>query len=104
MKKNTYTLIAKKINKTSVLFSLIMLLSCAYIVCVYKTVTIASHYEKQRIAYSELQSIIGQKEHAYIQITSTIDVESALALGYQRSTGDEVAYIDTHKDIALAVR
>lgn len=103
MKKNTYKLIANKINKTSVLFSLIVLLSCTYIVCVYKTVTVASHFEKERIAYSELQAVVGQKEHAYIQKTATIDVETALALGYERSTG-EVAYIDTNKDVALAVR
>ena len=103
MKKNTFTLLFKKINRTSVLFSLIVLLSLTYIVCVYKTVTIASHYEKQRIAYSELQAVVGQKEHEYIEKTSVIDVETALALGYERSTGD-VAYIDTHKDTALAVR
>ncbi len=104
MKKNTYTVLVQKINKTSVLFSLIVLLSCTYIVCVYKTVTIASHFEKERAAFSELQAVVGQKEHVYIQKTSLIDVETALALGYEKSTNDEVAYIDTHKDVALAVR
>lgn len=104
MKKTTYTFIAKKISLTSVLFSLIILLSCTYIVCVYKTVTIASHFEKERVAFSELQAEVGQKEHVYIQKTATIDVETALALGYERSTADEVAYIDTHTDSALAVR
>ncbi|MES2985755.1 MAG: hypothetical protein V4686_01350 [Patescibacteria group bacterium] len=102
MKKNIYKLLAK-INRTSALFSLIILLSCTYIVCVYKTVTIASHYEREQIAFSELQAVVGQKEHEYIQKTSTIDVETALALGYERSTG-AVAYIDTVKDVALAVR
>lgn len=104
MKKNTFTLLFKKINRTSVLFSLIVLLSCTYIICVYKTVTIASHFEKERVTFSELQAVVGQKEHAYIQKKATIDVETALALGYERSTTDEVAYIDTHKDVALAVR
>lgn len=66
--------------------------------------TIASHYEKERIAFSELQAVVGQKEHVYIQKTSMIDVETALALGYEKSSSDAVAYIDTHKDVALAVR
>lgn len=104
MKKNTLTTITNKINRTSVLFALIVFLSFTYIACVYKTVTVASRYEKERVAFSELQATVGQKEHEYIQKTSAIDVKTALALGYEKSTSEEVAYIDTHKDVALAVR
>ena len=103
MKKKTYTLILNKISKTSILFSLVILLSFAYIACVYKTVTIASNYEIERISFSELQTVVGEKEHSYIVKTSTIDMEEAVKLGYERSAGN-VAYLETEKDIELAVR
>ena len=103
MKKNIYNTIIKKITSTSILFTLVILLAFTYIVCVYKTVTIASHYEKEHIALAELQTTVGEKEHMFIQKTSTIDVDTAIQLGYERSIS-AVTYIDTTKETELAVR
>lgn len=107
MKKNTQNPILKSITKnlsyTSVLFSLVVLLSFGYVVCIYKTVTVASQHEKARTAFAELQSSVGEKEHVYIQKTAAITLDQALLLGYEKTAG-AVAYINTSKDIALAVR
>jgi hypothetical protein len=107
MKKNiqnpTLKSITKHMSATSALFSLVVLLSCGYVVCIYKTVTIASNHEKLLAAFTELQSQVGEKEHAYIKKTSSITMSEALALGYEKTT-DSVAYVTTNKDVSLAIR
>ncbi|MES2623058.1 MAG: hypothetical protein V4576_01465 [Patescibacteria group bacterium] len=105
MKKNTFKILIQKINVTSVLVSMVLLLSCTYIACVYKTVTIGSNFERERIAFGELQTAVGEKEHAYIEKTSIIDIDEAIRLGYEKSNTAAIAYIDTtEKDVALALR
>jgi hypothetical protein len=107
MNKNIQNPILKSITKhvsvTSTLFSLVVLLSCGYIVCIYKTVTVASNHEKTQTLFAELQSQVGAKEHVYIEKTSSIDMNQAIALGYEK-TIESVAYINTHKDTSLAIR
>lgn len=107
MKKNTQNPILKSIMKhislTSTLFSLVVLLSCGYVVCIYKTVNIASNHEKTLTLFTELQSAVGEKEHVYIEKTASIDMSQALAMGYEKTT-QSVAYINTHKDTSLAIR
>jgi serine protease inhibitor len=107
MNKNIQNPILKSITKyislTSILFSLVVLLSCGYIVCVYKTVTVASNHEKTLALFTELQSQVGTKEHVYIEKTSSISMGEALAMGYEKTTGS-VAYIKTHTDTSLAIR
>jgi hypothetical protein len=49
-------------------------------------VTIASQYEKEHAVLSELQATVGEKEHAYIQKTSMLDSETALALGFEKNS------------------
>jgi hypothetical protein len=107
MKKNTQNPIIKNITKyislTSVLFSLVVILSGGYVVCIYKTVNTASNHEKTLALFTELQSKVGQKEHIYIEKTSAIDMNQAVALGYEK-TIESIAYINTDKDISLAIR
>lgn len=107
MKKNIQNPILKSIMKhmsaASILFSFVVLLSCGYVVCIYKTVTIASNHEKLLATFTELQSRVGEKEHMYIKKTASITMSEALALGYEKTT-DSVAYVATHKDISLAIR
>lgn len=107
MKKNLQNPILKSITKhmsfASVLFSLVVLLSGGYVVCIYKTVNIASHHEKTMSLFTDLQTQVGKKEHVYIEKTSSIHMDEALALGYEKST-QSVAYINTSKDTSLAIR
>ncbi len=107
MKKNIQNPVLKSITKhisvTSVLFSLVVLLSAGYVVCMYKTVTIASHHEKTLALFTELQSRVGEKEHVYITKTSSITMSEALALGYEKTT-ESVAYITTDTEKSLALR
>lgn len=95
--------IIKHISPTSVLFSMVVLLSCGYVVCIYKTVNVASNHEKTLTRFAELQSEVGEKEHIYIEKTSSINIHEALALGYEKTT-ESVAYINTSKDTSLAIR
>lgn len=95
--------ITNKISYTSIFFSLVVLLSGGYVVCVYKMVNVASDHEKTKSLFTELQARVSEKEHIYIQKTGDISMDEALALGYQKNNGG-VAYINTSKDIALAVR
>ena len=107
MKKNIQNPLLKSIIKyvsaSSLLFSLVVLLSGGYVVCIYKTVTVASNHEKLLAVFTELQSEVGEKEHVYINKTSSITMVEALALGYEK-TGEKIAYIHTDKDISLAIR
>lgn len=95
--------ITNKISYTGMCFSLVVLLSFGYVVCIYKTVTVASEHEKTKALFTGLQARVSEKEHVYIEKTTAISMDEALALGYQKN-GETVAYINTSKDVALAVR
>lgn len=107
MKKNIQNPILKNIIKhistTTMLFATIVFLSVGYVVCIYKTVTVASNHEKTSAMLAELRSQVGEKEHVYIEKTSNITLEGAIALGYEKTT-ESVAYITQDKDTALAIR
>lgn len=107
MKKNIQNPLLKSITKhisvANILFSFVVLLSAGYVVCMYKTVTIASNHEKMLASFTELQSQVGEKEHVYIAKTSAITMSEALALGYEKTT-ESVAYVHTDEDISLAIR
>lgn len=94
-------------NPTTYTYSLLvlsLLLITTYIVCVYKTVLIASEHEIQRGNFADLQVTVGEKEHAYIQANTKFDIEEAVRLGYIKTPETHIAFIDLTKDTALAIR
>ncbi|MBC7981638.1 hypothetical protein H7X65_01025 [Candidatus Parcubacteria bacterium] len=93
--KNIYTLAAS---------TLVVLLVFSYIICIYKTVVLASDSEINNKKISVLTASINQKEFEYIGQVSSIDLDKALSLGYQKNTEDRVAYFDTRINSELARR
>ncbi len=94
-------------NPTLYSYSLLTLTLClviAYIVCIYKTVIIASEHEVQRGVFAELQVTVGEKEHSYIQENTKFDIEEAIRLGYVKTPESHISFIDLTKDTALAIR
>ena len=72
--KNIYTLSAA---------SLVVMLVFSYIICIYKTVVLASDTEINNKKVSVLTATINQKEFQYIGQVSSIDLDKAISLGYQ---------------------
>lgn len=93
--KNIYTLGAT---------SLVVILVFSYIICIYKTVVLASDTEINNKKISILTAKINQKEFQYIGQVSSIDLDKALSLGYQKNTEDKVAYFNIKDNTELAIR
>ncbi len=89
---------------TYALIALTVLSVTAYIVCVYKTVIVASEHEVQKGIFAELQITVGEKEHAYIQENTKFDSDEAIRLGYVKTPTSNISFIDLTKDTALAIR
>jgi hypothetical protein len=93
--KNIYTL--------SAMF-LILVLSFSYIICIYKTVVLASDSELNNKKISSLSLNINQKEFDYIGQISKIDLEKAMELGYVKNHESSVAYHNIKDNSELAIR
>lgn len=92
--KNTYTL--------SVII-LTLILTFSYIICIYKTVVLASSSELNNKQVEILSADINQKEFDYIRNVSEINLDKAISLGYKKNTNDIVAYVNINEG-AFAVR
>ncbi len=93
--KNIYTLSAA---------SLVVMLVFSYIICIYKTVVLASDTEINNKKVSVLTATINQKEFQYIGQVSSIDLDKAISLGYQKNTEDRIAYFNIKDNSELAIR
>lgn len=92
---NTYTLS---------LASLVIMLVFSYIICIYKTVVLASDSEINNKKISILTASINQKEFEYIGQISSIDLDKAISLGYQKNTEDRIAYFNVKDNSEFALR
>ncbi len=92
--KNTYTL--------SVIVMTIAL-TLSYIICIYKTVVLASASELNNKQVESLSADINQKEYDYIREISAINLDKAISMGYKKNTEDIIAYVNIN-DISLARR
>jgi hypothetical protein len=93
--KNIYTL-------SSVI--VLVLLSFSYIVCIYKTVVLASDSEVNNKKIALLSADINQKEFDYISQVSDIDLDKAISLGYKKNSDDMIAYFSINDNSEFAVR
>ncbi len=84
--------------------SMVIILVFSYIMCIYKTVVLASDSEVNNKKISILTASINQKEFDYIRQVSDIDLDRALSLGYQKNTEDRIAYFSIKDNSELAVR
>ena len=102
MKKIQNRTMIKKIN----LFMLILTLSFGlfYIVFIYKTVVLASNMEVNNKKNEILSFDINQKEFAYIENLSSLDMDKAASLGYLKNTEAKIAYFNIKDNNELAVR
>lgn len=94
-------------NQTPYTYGLLTLSLClvvVYIVCIYKTVIVASEHEVEKKAFGSLQVSVGEKEHAYIQENTQFDIEGAIALGYIKTPEAHISFIELNKDTSLAIR
>ena len=81
-----------------------VILSLSYIICIYKTVVLASDSEANNKAIALLSADINQKDFDYIGKISDIDLNHALALGYRKNVEGEIAYLNIHDTSELAIR
>lgn len=95
IQKNIYTL-------SSIIT--VVLLSLSYIVCIYKTVVLASDSEINNKKIALLSADINQKEFDYIGIVSDIDLDKAISLGYSKNDKDVIAYFNINDNSELAIR
>lgn len=93
--KNIYTL-------SSII--IVVLLSFSYIVCIYKTVVLASDSEVNNKKIALLSADINQKEFDYIAQVSDIDLDKAISLGYKKNSDDMIAYFNINDNSEFAVR
>lgn len=93
--KNIYTL-------SSIL--MVVLLSFSYIVCIYKTVVLASDTERNNKKIALLSSEINQKEFEYIAQISDIDLDKAISLGYVKNNEDIITYFSINDNSEFALR
>lgn len=93
--KNIYTLSAA---------TLAIALIFSYIICIYKTVVLASDSEINNKKIAILATNINQKEFEYIGQVSDIDLDKALALGYEKNTEDRIAYFNINGNTEFARR
>lgn len=82
--------------KSIIVMSIILTMS--YIVCIYKTVVLASTAEVNNKQLEILSADINQKEYSYIKDVSEINLDKAISLGYKRNTEDIISYVNT-KDV-----
>jgi len=99
----------KKNNKSKNIYTLalatmVIILVFSYITCIYKTVVLASNSEVNNKKISVLTAIINQKEFDYIEQVSSIDLDTALSLGYQKNTQDRIAYFNIKDNNEFARR
>lgn len=93
--KNIYTL-------SSII--IVVLLSFSYIVCIYKTVVLASDSEVNNKKIALLSADINQKEFDYIAQVSDIDLDKAISLGYKKNSDDMIAYFNIKDNSEFAIR
>jgi hypothetical protein len=98
-----------KNNKTKNIYtlsmaSIVVALVFSYIVCVYKTVVLAAESESNNKKISILTDSINQKDFDYIEKVSSIDLDKAIALGYQKNNEDKVAYFNIKENSEFARR
>jgi hypothetical protein len=84
--------------------SMVMAMSLSYIICIYKTVVLASDTELNNKKIALLSADINQKEFEYIGQVSSIDLDHAFALGYTKNTEDKIAYFNINNGTEVAVR
>lgn len=103
----------KKISKKSAvriakvntaLLSFVLLGVCSYIFFVYNTVLAASTIEASKSELQKTQVSLSEKEHAYIESVSDINIAYAEFAGYVSVPADQIAYIETSEETALAMR
>lgn len=95
----------KSINTYTVsMTSLVIMLIFSYIICIYKTVVLASDSEINNKKISVLTATINQKEFEYIGQVSSIDFDAAFALGYIKNTEDKISYFNIQDNSELAIR
>jgi hypothetical protein len=93
--KNIYTLSG---------IAMVVLLSFSYIICIYKTVVLASDSEINNKNVALLSAEINQKEFEYISQVSDIDLNKAIDLGYVKNSEDIIAYFDINDNSEFAIR
>ncbi len=93
--KNTYTLS---------IIAMVLMLTLSYIVCIYKTVVLASASELNNKKVENLSSDINQKEYDYIRNISLINLDKAISMGYKKNTEDIIAYVNINDNSELAIR
>ena len=94
-----------RIAKTSVtLLSFVFLSISAYIFFVYNTVIVASKIESTKTELQKAQVAVSEKEHVYIESVSDINLAYAQSAGYVSVPDDQIAYVETGEETALAMR
>jgi hypothetical protein len=83
---------------------MVVLLSFSYIICIYKTVVLASDTEVNNKKIALLSAEINQKEFEYIAQVSDIDLNKAISLGYVKNNEDIVAYFNINDNSEFAIR
>lgn len=101
--KNTKNNKSKNIYTLS-MASMVIALVFSYIICIYKTVVLASDSEINNKKISILTATINQKEFYYIEQVSDIDLDKAISLGYIKNTEDKIAYFNTNDNKEVATR
>lgn len=93
--KNTYTL-------SIVIMTLTLVFT--YIICIYKTVVLASAIEVNNKKIEILSTDINQKEFDYIRDISLINLDKAISLGYKKNSEDIIAYVNINDNSEFALR
>ncbi len=99
-KKNTV-----RIAKANVaLLAMVLLGVGSYIFFVYNTVLVASNIESTKTSLQKAQVAVSEKEHSYIESVSDINLSYAQSVGYVSVPADQIAYVETGEETALAMR
>lgn len=101
--KNTKNTTQKNIYTLSSIV-MVVLLSFSYIICIYKTVVLASDTEVNNKKIALLSAEINQKEFEYIAQVSDLDLNKAISLGYVKNNEDIVAYFNINDNSEFAIR
>ncbi len=94
---------SKNIYNLSVL-TMVLILSFSYIVCIYKTVVLASDSEINNKKIAIINEIINQKEFDYIDKVASIDIDTAASLGYKKNSENMIAYSNIKDNTEFARR
>lgn len=95
--KNIYTL-------SLTILSMTLFLGVSYIICIYKTVILASDIELNNKNIELLSNNLNQKEFDYITSISDLDFDKAISLGYVKNTQDKISYFDINDNSEFALR